>query len=1242
MTIILQPGRRNGTIESPFVTTDRQNFLTVSVLIDPADLTGAGEVTFDLKVEQSADGVLWWPLGGMSCRDVAEALNTLDKLGNPNTLYLRLTEQIYRADVFRDQKFADFGGFTYELKNELDGAHYYQMALCPQIRVRSITNRNLRYGLDLGTLQKAAPPCPLGRRSASLLGTFAAAESANLTATSGSRTTTAGSLIVGQGSGWWDSAGFSLAITDDKSNTYTELFEVSASAGGSSFGRGVLSYNLAGTRGTSHEVIVTLSENTGSAIGGLEFDGVDSFDTSGTEADGSSTAPSCTVTPSTGTALVVGLMIYDGSGTTFAANVGTLGLEVDENNDRQANGTLYRVAQASGGASTTSWTLAASRTWAARSAAFTETAAGGTTHEKSYSETVGSSNPYSRLSNALRRPTDTSGASNPFSRKSDALRTYSESSASADAIARLSNALRTQSDTVAFSDTYTRLADSLRAYQESGGVADAYDRLADGNRSLAENLGSTEAYERLSDALRVYSESQGHTDTFARQSDALRAVADTLGLAEAFEYTKALALAVSELLAFTDAYSRQSDANRSLADTAGLVDAYARVADAKRAFVESSGLVEAYARLADGNRVFSESLGSTEAYSRISNALRAFSDLLGLLESVTLSVPSNTLLTDLTGYWPLDEESGTRADAHDDNDLAEVTATGFAAGKIGNAADFEADSSNGLSHDSNSDLQTGDIDFTLTAWVNLESKGSVNQIVGKRNGGSSSLEYYLRYRGSDDRYNFEVSPNGTTPVTSVSADNHGSPGTGTWDFLAVWHDAVNNTLNIQVNNGTVDSVSYSGGVHAGSAAFAIGISADGEPFDGLIDEVGFWKRVLTDDERTALYNDGDGLPYSEFGAGGETYDRTYTEILGHIDVYTRLSNALRNLLESLGELDAYSRLSDALRNITDTQGHTDTYLRLSNALRNTTDTQGYSDTYSRTSDASRVYSDSLGLLEEYSRLSDALRNFTDTLGISDTALLQLITDGVFTISVIEALGFTDVYDRLSEAQRAQSDTVGISDAYSRVSDIVRTMSDSLGLSDAYSRLSEALRNFTDSVGQLESYDRLSNALRSLTDNSGYTDAFQRLSNSLRSFTDTTGLSDTPIISTLWIRLLTDTTGLSDAFARQLTVLRAVSDTTALTDTYARQSTANRSLTENIGLSELYQRQASALRSFTDLFAFLDDTELDISFGAIIFALFLTGEIQRNPQFVGMAQRNTSNRGNAQRHIELTGEAGSGS
>ena len=78
----------------------------------------------------------------------------------------------------------------------------------------------------------------------------------------------------------------------------------------------------------------------------------------------------------------------------------------------------------------------------------------------------------------------------------------------------------------------------------------------------------------------------------------------------------------------------------------------------------------------------------------------------------------------------------------------------------------------------------------------------------------------------------------------------GAPVIGTWYFIVGWHDSVANTVNIQVNNGAVDSVATGGALQAaGTAELRIGGRDDIAPFhlDGRVDEVGFWKRVLTAD-----------------------------------------------------------------------------------------------------------------------------------------------------------------------------------------------------------------------------------------------------------------------------------------------------------------------------------------------------------------------------------------------------------
>lgn len=226
------------------------------------------------------------------------------------------------------------------------------------------------------------------------------------------------------------------------------------------------------------------------------------------------------------------------------------------------------------------------------------------------------------------------------------------------------------------------------------------------------------------------------------------------------------------------------------------------------------------------------------------------------------------LIDNLISYWKLDETSGDAVDAHGSNTLTEhgTGGVGAATGIINGARDFEETENDYFSHADNSDLSTGDIDFTFQAWIKFESKTNARGILGKWVSGQ--YEYIIYYNVGSDRLQWFVSSNGSA-TTSVTANNLGSPSIGTWYLIHAWHDSVNNEIGIAVNAGTADTLSYSSGVNDGTAEFNLGRNQDGPDFfDGLIDEVGFWKRVLTSGERTSLYNGGAGFGYPFVSGGG--------------------------------------------------------------------------------------------------------------------------------------------------------------------------------------------------------------------------------------------------------------------------------------------------------------------------------------------------------------------------------------
>lgn len=222
-----------------------------------------------------------------------------------------------------------------------------------------------------------------------------------------------------------------------------------------------------------------------------------------------------------------------------------------------------------------------------------------------------------------------------------------------------------------------------------------------------------------------------------------------------------------------------------------------------------------------------------------------------------LFTPSS-LNTNLVSYWKLDETSGTRIDAvtATGNDLTDNNTVTSNPGIIVNAGQFTAASSEWLTHTSNSSLQTGDIDFTFAAWVYLDATGTAMTILAKY--GATTKEYWLRYENTGV-FSFCVFATGTAGCSTIQATTFGAPATATWYHIIAWHDSVNNSLGICVNGGTPDTVSYSSGITALAGDFGMGaLPTVGQYWNGRIDEVGFWKKVLNSAERDELYNSGAG------------------------------------------------------------------------------------------------------------------------------------------------------------------------------------------------------------------------------------------------------------------------------------------------------------------------------------------------------------------------------------------------
>ena len=222
----------------------------------------------------------------------------------------------------------------------------------------------------------------------------------------------------------------------------------------------------------------------------------------------------------------------------------------------------------------------------------------------------------------------------------------------------------------------------------------------------------------------------------------------------------------------------------------------------------------------------------------------------------------------LVSWWAMDTGALT-TDSHGSNTLTDNNTVGSGTGKQAECGDFEASNSEWLSIADNADVSLGDVDFTLCAWVKAESlTGNVNIILGKDT--VSNREFAFGWLANRFFLSLSVSVN-------AIANSLGAPSTGTWYFVVAWHDQSANTLYIQVDNGTVDSATYSGTPIDAAAAFGIGgreYPGFMDPWDGLIDEVCIYKRVLSADERSFLYSAGSGVSYATVSGSGATIPAT--------------------------------------------------------------------------------------------------------------------------------------------------------------------------------------------------------------------------------------------------------------------------------------------------------------------------------------------------------------------------------
>lgn len=228
------------------------------------------------------------------------------------------------------------------------------------------------------------------------------------------------------------------------------------------------------------------------------------------------------------------------------------------------------------------------------------------------------------------------------------------------------------------------------------------------------------------------------------------------------------------------------------------------------------------------------------------------------------------LIDNLVSYWKYDPASGNTYDVHATNILTNNGSIPYVTGIINNGADLEAaDAADYFSASDSSGLSfTGDMSWSF--WIKPESDPGDPAIIAKW-GSAGQRAYYIQLRYSVNAVRLGTSSGGTTlNEGDVTVPAFTVDGT-TWYHVVVAYDASAGSFEVYtqgVSRGTDTTVDTS--LHDGTSALEIGTYTEGGGrsnwYDGVVDEVGCWNKVLSSTEVTELYNSGSALSYNDFVA----------------------------------------------------------------------------------------------------------------------------------------------------------------------------------------------------------------------------------------------------------------------------------------------------------------------------------------------------------------------------------------
>lgn len=255
-----------------------------------------------------------------------------------------------------------------------------------------------------------------------------------------------------------------------------------------------------------------------------------------------------------------------------------------------------------------------------------------------------------------------------------------------------------------------------------------------------------------------------------------------------------------------------------------------------------------------------------------------------------------TLLTNLVNYWKFNETSGDAIDSVGANTLTDNGGVGSRAGKINNARAFDPTSNQFFTGTS---LGSGDL--TISFWFNGDVIAPFSQYQSlfaciKNSGDSISIGaastgiVYTLVR-------FGVENTQITVNTTITAGN--------WYHVVARRDTIGKVTYLTVNGSLTPflpgnyTITYndSGNQLQIGGTDTTALYGAANYFDGLIDEVSVWSRVLSDSEITTLYNSGNGLSLEAYGSLASQIDGRSS-----LNGFLSINSNIKTLIGSFGSI----------------------------------------------------------------------------------------------------------------------------------------------------------------------------------------------------------------------------------------------------------------------------------------------------------------------------------------------------